>query len=129
MPGEPEPVEMSGTLEMTTLLTSILAGLEQHSNRVNAALQAAPGYDRPKIVVPPGGRRLLWVACQNEMPFIGFEYVATKNQYICWLQGAEIIEADHFTAPQFVAPGCNPITFEFNCSPDQYLAALAELVK
>lgn len=115
---------------MTTLLTSILAGLEQHSDSVNAALQAAPGYERPKIVVPPGGRRLLWMACQNEMPFISFTYKEKEQDLrIFVLQGIEVIEADHFAAPQFVAPGCKPIVFEFDCSPDQYLAALAELVK
>ena len=115
---------------MTPLLTSILAGLEQHSARVSAALQAAPGYERPKIVVPPGGRRLLWIAVQNDVPFISFTYREKGQDLRTFvLQGIDVIEADHFTAPQFVATGSRPIFFDWNITHDQYIAALAELVK
>lgn len=117
---------------MTTLLTSIIAGLEQHSDRVSAALQAAPSYERPKIIVPPGGRRLLWLAVRADVSYINFMYRSIKNGkfgYICELQGLQVVEAEYFTAPQFVAPGCKAITFDWNITPDQYLAALAELVK
>lgn len=117
---------------MTALLTSILAGLEQHSAQIRAALQARQTNEAPVIIVPPGGRRLLAIAVQVGVPYINYMYRrigSGKKAYICEVDGFKIIEAQHFTPPQFVAPGCKPIVFEFDCSPDQYLAALAELVK
>lgn len=115
---------------MTALLTSILAGIEQHSDRVSAALQAAPSYERPKIIVPPGGRRLLWHAVRDDVSYINFMYSSIKNGkfgYICELQGLQVVEADYFTVPVFVSQS-GRIEFEFDCSQDQYLAALSGLV-